>query len=75
MTSKLDKYYDKITADMDKLQECMEANLHLVDPETVIALVEKAKVKWNFLNDEDKDYVHACEMAINERITWNLNED
>jgi len=75
MTSKLDKYYDKITADMDKLQECMEANLHLVDPETVWALVDIAKFKWNFLNDEDKDYVNMCEMAINEKIAWNINED
>tara|TARA_B110000090_G_C13258346_1_gene399307 strand:+ start:197 stop:418 length:222 start_codon:yes stop_codon:yes gene_type:complete len=71
--SKVDNYRKQITADMDQLQACMEAQMHLNNPATVLKQLDSIKLRWNFVSEEDQDYVHGCEHALEEGIEWNAN--
>lgn len=71
--SKLDNYRKHITGDMDQLQACMEAQVHLNNPKAVRKQLDSLKLRWNFVSEEDQDYIHGCEHALEEGITWNVN--
>lgn len=57
---------------MDKLQDAMENNLHIEQPEVVYNLMDKAGIYFAHMTDEDKDYYQAAQYAIEERINWKL---
>lgn len=59
---------------MDQLQEMMENNVHLerqFEVEEHICTVTKF---WSVLNDEDKDYIHACRHALEYQSRWEVEE-
>lgn len=62
----------KIKERMDQLQTWMEANHHLKKPKEVNELIESVTKFWPVLQDEDKDYIHGAQHAIEERIEWNV---
>lgn len=70
--SKTSRYRAQITRDMDTLQNMMENNQHLSQCDTVAQHIETISYKWNFLSEEDRDYVQAAIIAINEGIEWNV---
>ena len=70
---KLDQYKEIITQDMDQLQAMMESNTHISNPHVVIEHLCNIRYKWVFLSEEDRDYIHGCDTAIEEGIPWNDN--
>ena len=73
LMGKLDQYKEGITHDMDLLQAMMESNTHISEPHKVIEHLSKIRYKWVFLSEEDRDYIHGCDTAIEEGIRWNDN--
>lgn len=51
----------------------MEAQVHLNNPATVLKQLDSIKLRWHFVSEEDQDYVHGCEYALEEGIEWNAN--
>lgn len=62
----------KIKERMDKLQEMMESNHHLHNPEEVVCLIRKITPFWGVMDDEDKDYIHGAQYALEENMEWKL---
>jgi len=57
---------------MDALQQMMESNVHLDEPEQVIDLLDKIKFAWSALSEEDRDYIECVEYAIENQSSWDL---
>ena len=64
----------KIEERMDRLQEAMEANLHLEEPDVVEEMLAGMSLYWEVLSEEDQDYIHGARFAIEERSSWNLDD-
>lgn len=63
---------DKIKKRMDELQRAMENNAHLYETLYVMEVYYSIRKFWSRLSDEDRDYLHAVEYALNEKIEWKL---
>lgn len=61
---------EKIKKRMDKLQRYMESNAHLIEKLEVMALYHSCRKYWSRLNDEDRDYLHAVEYALEHNQKW-----
>tara|TARA_B110000908_G_C10091897_1_gene374411 strand:- start:124 stop:327 length:204 start_codon:yes stop_codon:yes gene_type:complete len=62
----------KLNQRMDALQQMMESNLHLSDPETVLELLDKVKFAWSALSEEDREYIEGVEYAIEAQSSWDV---
>ena len=60
----------KLDQRMDQLQIMMEDDMHLYDPEGVIAHIDSITFAWSVLSEEDRDYVQASQWAIDEQLPW-----
>ena len=67
------KLREKLTARMDEIQRIMETNEHLADPEKVHALLDKVTFAWEVLSEEDRDYIHGVQVALEEKLEWKLD--
>ena len=65
---------EKVKARMDQLQEMMEANKHLERQYEVHEQLAQVSKFWSVLDDEDKDYIHACRHALEYQSRWELPE-
>lgn len=63
---------DKIKERMDQLQEWMESNHHLENPDDVLDLIQSVSKFWSVLSEEDQDYIHGARYAIEEKMEWNV---
>ena len=59
---------------MDQLQEMMESNKHLEKQYEVDDHISSITKFWSVLNDEDKDYIHACRHALEYQSRWEVEE-
>lgn len=57
---------------MDVLQSMMESQKHLTEDVEVINQISSVMPYWSHMSDEDKDYIHACQYAIEEKTSWNV---
>jgi hypothetical protein len=64
------KLREKLTARMDEIQRIMEANEHLAEPEKVTDLLDKVTFAWEVLSEEDRDYIHSVQVALEEKLEW-----
>ena len=62
----------KIKDRMDQLQYWMESNYHLDNKDEVLQLISSVTKFWSVLQDEDKDYIHGAQHALEENIEWNV---
>ena len=62
----------KIHKRMDELQEMMESNRHLEDPDSVQEHLYTVSKFWSVLSEEDRDYIHGARYAIEEKMKWNI---
>jgi hypothetical protein len=67
------KLREKLNARMDEIQRIMEANEHLVDPDKVTDLLDKVTFAWEVLSEEDRDYIHGVQVALEEKMEWKLD--
>lgn len=72
MTSHSDNLRDKINTRMDQIQEMMESNVHLSDPDKVEAVISSVSKFWSVLSEEDRDYIHGARFAIEKKAEWNV---
>ena len=72
MTSRSDYLRDKIKYRMDQVQEMMESNIHLVDPNKVEEAIDSVSKFWSVLSEEDRDYIHGVRFAIESKMEWNV---
>lgn len=70
--SKVTEYKKQITEQMDVLQEMMESNVHLKEPEKVINHIDSISFKWTFISEEDREYIQCAQHAIEEQLEWNV---
>ena len=63
---------DKIKQRMDALQNMMESNLHLSDPDIVLSHIPTVSKFWSALSEEDRDYIHGAVYAIEEKMEWKV---
>lgn len=63
---------NRITQRMDILQEMMNLDMHLIDPERVDAQISTITPYWANMSDEDKDYVDAARWALEKKMGWNV---
>jgi len=66
---------DKIKDRMDQLQDWMEDNYHLEKPDEVVEHIHSVSKFWSVLSEEDKDYIHGAQYAIEEKMAWNIPEE
>ena len=67
------KLREKLNARMDEIQRIMEANEHLAEPEKVTDLLDKVTFAWEVLSEEDRDYIHGVQVALEEKLEWKLD--
>lgn len=59
---------------MDELQAMMESNKHLERQFEVDNKISSVTKFWSVLNDEDKDYIHACRHALEYQMKWEVED-
>ena len=64
---------EKIELRMQILQQMMERNMHIKDPETVMQFLDRLNYCWRVLNEEDRDYIHGATFALEEQLEWNID--
>jgi hypothetical protein len=64
----------KIELRMQIIEKAMKMQMHLIDPDTVEMLLERVEYCWGVLSEEDQDYIHGCQHALEEQIEWRVDE-
>lgn len=62
----------KLELRMQILEEMMKRNMHVKDPTTVDLFLDRITYCWGVMNEEDRDYVQGCQIALEEKIEWSL---
>jgi len=65
---------DKIKQRMDILQMWMEENYHMRRPDVVEEHIQTITKFWSVMTDEDKDYIHGAQYAIEQKTMWNVKK-
>ena len=65
---------DKIKQRMDILQMWMEENYHMRRPDVVEEHRQTITKFWSVMTDEDKDYIHGAQYAIEQKTMWNVKK-
>lgn len=66
------KLRKKIELRMQILEEMMKRNMHVKDPTTVDLFLDRITYCWGVLSEEDRDFVHGCQYALEEKVVWSL---
>lgn len=62
---------DKIQNRLLDLEGMMESQMHLSHPEKVEAHIQTISKFWSALEESDRDYIHGCRYAMEEKHPWN----
>ena len=60
----------KIDNRIDYLERCMLKEMHITSPDIVNEVIRSISKYWSILDDDDIDYIQACEYARDEELTW-----
>jgi hypothetical protein len=60
----------KITSRMDELEDLMNENTHISEPERVDEMISSVSKFWSVLSEEDRDYLQAARWAMEEKQIW-----
>ena len=66
------KLREKIELRMQILEEMMKKQMHIHDPNSVDMFLDRITYCWAIMSEEDKDFVHGCRHALEEKIEWSL---
>ena len=55
----------------------MMKQIHISRPDNVSEIINSLSIYWSIMNDEDKDYIQACQFARDEQLKWRpfVNEE
>lgn len=59
---------------MNSVQQMMENNIHLTDPDQVQAMINSITKFWSVMKEEDKDYLQAAQWALEEKSEWKIDD-
>lgn len=68
----MSELYQKIYQRMNNVQDLMESNKHITDPNGVLFAISNVSKFWPVLSEEDKEYLQAATYAIEEGKEWNI---
>jgi len=60
----------KIDYRLNQLQDFMDNNIHLEDPQQVLELIKSITKFWSILEEGDRDYVESARFAVEFQKTW-----
>ena len=65
---------NKIKEKMDFIQQQMESNSHLTPEgnQEIVEQVQSVKLYWNVMSEEDRDYLHGVEYALENNSSWDI---
>ena len=72
--SKTQEFRKRVDDAMNMLQKMMDANVHLVDKETVLEQCEKCSLYFTFLDEGDREYLQCARDAVEEGTHWDTSE-
>ena len=56
---------------MDEIQAIMDSDTHLdQNAKKLAGLLSKVSIYWEHMDDENSDYIHAVQYAIEHKISW-----
>ena len=61
---------EKIETRLDALQQWMESDYHLEQPNEVMELTLSISKFWSVLSEEDREYVQYSQLAIEDKLPW-----
>ena len=68
----MSELHEKINERMDKLQEHMENNEHLKQPEQTMLLILSISKFWSVLSEEDRDCIQGAQHAVYSQQQWEI---
>ena len=63
---------EKLKSRIDKLEGIMQSNEYLNNPLEAMQLINKLSNYWGVLAEEDREFIQAAQMAIEDKLVWNL---
>ena len=60
----------KIELRLDEIEDLMNANEHLKDPNTIEEKVSNVSKFWSVLSEEDRDFIEGVRWATEEKAVW-----
>ena len=67
----MSKIHKKITGIMDEIQTIMVSDTHLdQNAEKLRVLLSKISIYWEYMDDENADYIQAVQHAVEHKIRW-----
>ena len=63
---------EKIEKRMDRLETQLKAQEHITNPAAVRTTIKSITKFWAVMEDEDKDYVHFAQDALEEQREWKV---
>ena len=64
---------EKLKSRIDKLEGIMQSNEYLNNPLEAMQLINKLSNYWGVLAEEDREFIQAAQMAIEDKLVWNLH--
>ena len=55
---------------LDELQELLDNQIHLKDPERVSDCIDSISKFWSVLEEDQKDYIQCATYAVEKQIEW-----
>lgn len=68
----MSKIQEKIKTLMDIVQESLESQRHIESPEEFMIELDKVGLYFSHMNDEDRDYYQAAQIAFEEQRKWTI---
>ena len=63
---------EKIETRLNHLEELLKGQAHIDRPEYVKDVISWVSKFWSVLSEEDKDYIHGAQYALEEKREWKV---
>lgn len=60
----------KIELRLDEIEDLMNSNSHLTNPEELDEKVSNVSKFWSVLSEEDRDFIQGVRWAVEEKVKW-----
>lgn len=60
----------KIELRLDEIEDLMNSNSHLANPEELDEKVSNVSKFWSVLSEEDRDFIQGVRWAVEEKVKW-----
>jgi hypothetical protein len=60
----------KVNERINKLEQLMNSQEHLSNPESVIECLDSITKFWSVLQEDEQDYVECARFALDKKLEW-----